>query len=79
MRFDIAIVGAGTAGAGAAWQCARRGMRVVCVDSRPLAEAGARWVNGVATWLLDAAEIPTIAPAGQRGGDVVQDGCPGRR
>jgi menaquinone-9 beta-reductase len=69
MSFDVAIVGAGTAGAGAAWQCARRGMRVVCVDARPLAEAGARWVNGVASWLLDEAGIP--APEGEelRGGD----------
>ncbi|MFO7567341.1 MAG: FAD-dependent oxidoreductase [Enhygromyxa sp.] len=58
MRFDVAIIGAGTAGAGAAWQCARRGLRVVCLDARPLAEAGARWVNGVARWLLGAAEIP---------------------
>ncbi|MFO7562449.1 MAG: FAD-dependent oxidoreductase [Enhygromyxa sp.] len=41
MRFDVAIIGAGTAGAGAAWQCARRGLRVVCLDARPLAEAGA--------------------------------------
>jgi menaquinone-9 beta-reductase len=58
MRFDVAIIGAGTAGAGAAWQCAKRGMRVVCLDARPLDESGARWVNGVAGWLLDAAEIP---------------------
>lgn len=69
MRFDVAIVGAGTAGAGAAWQCARRGMRVVCLDSRPLAEAGARWVNGVASWLLEAAQIPAPEPEQVRGGD----------
>ena len=29
-----------------------------CLDGRPLEQAGARWVNGVAQWLLDAAEIP---------------------
>jgi menaquinone-9 beta-reductase len=67
--FDLAIVGAGTAGAGAAWQCARRGMRVICVDSRPLAEAGARWVNGVASWLLEAAAIPAPTGAELRGED----------
>jgi flavin-dependent dehydrogenase len=39
------------------------------VDTRPLAEAGARWVNGVATWLLDAAQIPEPKPEQQRGGD----------
>jgi flavin-dependent dehydrogenase len=58
MQFDVAIVGAGTAGAGAAWQCAKRGLRVVCVDSRALEEAGARWINGVPRWQLDAAGIP---------------------
>lgn len=63
MRFDVAIVGAGTAGAGAAWQCARRGLRVICLDARPLEQAGARWVNGVARWLLEAAEVPL--PVGQ--------------
>ena len=69
MRFDVAIVGAGTAGAGAAWQCARRGLRVVCLDARPLAEAGARWVNGVARWLLEAAEIPLPRGEELRGED----------
>lgn len=58
MRFDVAIVGAGTAGAAAAWQCAKRGMRVVCLDTRPLGEAGARWINGVPLWQLDQAGIP---------------------
>jgi flavin-dependent dehydrogenase len=58
MQFDVAIVGAGTAGAGAAWQCAKRGMRIVCLDSRPLGEAGARWINGVPRWQLDVAGIP---------------------
>ena len=41
------VVGAGTAGAAAAMALARRGMRTLCVDRRPLSEAGARWVNGV--------------------------------
>lgn len=69
MRFDVAIIGAGTAGAGAAWQCARRGLRVVCLDARPLTDAGARWVNGVARWLLDAAEIPLPIGDELRGDD----------
>jgi flavin-dependent dehydrogenase len=58
MQFDVAIVGAGTAGAGVAWQCAKRGMRVICLDTRPLGEAGARWINGVPSWQLDDAGIP---------------------
>ncbi|MFP4601095.1 MAG: NAD(P)/FAD-dependent oxidoreductase [Persicimonas sp.] len=44
---DVAIIGAGTAGAAAALFCARRGMDAVCVERRPLEEAGAHWINGV--------------------------------
>ena len=69
MTFDVAIVGAGTAGAQAAYQCARRGLRVLCLDSRPLDQAGARWVNGVARWLLDAAEVPLPRGDELRGDD----------
>lgn len=68
-RFDVAIVGAGTAGAGLAWQCARRGLRVVCLDARELDQAGARWVNGVALWQLDAAGVPRPEGAELRGRD----------
>lgn len=46
-RADVTVVGAGTAGAAAAAACAERGLRVLCVDRRPLGQAGARWVNGV--------------------------------
>jgi flavin-dependent dehydrogenase len=56
--YDVVIVGAGTAGAGAAWQCAKRGMRVLCLDTRPLDQAGARWINGVPLWQLDDAGVP---------------------
>ena len=41
----------------------------MCLDARPLAEAGARWVNGVARWLLDAAEIPPPTGDELRGDD----------
>lgn len=58
MKADVAIVGAGTAGAAAALACARKGLEVVCLDRRPLAEAGARWVNGVAAWMFDEAGVP---------------------
>lgn len=57
-KADVVVIGAGTAGAGAAWQCARRGMKVLCVDGRPLDECGARWVNGVAPWQLEVAGVP---------------------
>ncbi len=60
---DVAIIGAGTAGAAAALFCARRGMDVVCLDRRPLGEAGAYWVNGVAKSAFEQAGIaPPQAP-----------------
>jgi flavin-dependent dehydrogenase len=68
-RFDVVIVGAGTAGAAAARQFARRGARVALVDGRRLDEAGARWVNGVPPWMFDEAgvdrpETPELRGAG---------------
>jgi flavin-dependent dehydrogenase len=60
--YDVAIVGAGTAGAAAAALCAERGLSTVCVDRRPLHEAGARWVNGVPSACFPAAGIEP--PAG---------------
>lgn len=57
MKADVAIVGAGTAGAALALHCARKGLSVVCVDRRPLDEAGAHWINGVADWMFDEAGI----------------------
>jgi flavin-dependent dehydrogenase len=71
MQFDVAIVGAGTAGAAAAWQCAKRGLQVICLDARPLGEAGARWVNGVPLWQLDDAGIPRPS-----GAELVADDPP---
>lgn len=60
--YDVAIVGAGTAGAAAAALCAERGLSTLCVDRRPLDEAGARWVNGVPAWCF--AEAGFEAPQG---------------
>lgn len=57
-RFDVVVVGAGTAGAAAAWQFASRGRRVALVDSRPFAASGARWVNALAPWMFDEAGVP---------------------
>lgn len=54
---DLAIVGAGTAGSALASHAARAGMRVVCLDRRPLGEAGARWVNGVPCWMFREAGL----------------------
>ncbi len=56
-RVDVVIIGAGSAGAAAALLCARRGLRVLCVERRGLSEAGACWVNGVPAWTFDVAGI----------------------
>lgn len=61
--YDVAIVGAGTAGAAAAALCAERGLSTVCLDRRPLHQAGARWVNGVPAWCFEAAGLePPMGP-----------------
>jgi flavin-dependent dehydrogenase len=46
-RFDAVVVGAGTAGANAAYQLAAVGRRVALLERRPAGTAGARWCNGV--------------------------------
>ncbi len=46
-KFDVVVVGAGTAGANAAYQFARRGRDVLLLDRRPAGLAGAQWQNGV--------------------------------
>ncbi len=48
--MDVLVAGAGTTGAAVARACARRGLRVRCIDRGPLDQAGARWVNGVPAW-----------------------------
>lgn len=45
--FDVVVVGAGTAGANAAYQFARRGRRVLLIERRSATIAGAQWHNGV--------------------------------
>jgi flavin-dependent dehydrogenase len=57
LAYDLIILGLGTAGAALARAAARRGLRVFGIDSKPLGEAGARWVNGVPRWCFEAAEI----------------------
>ncbi len=62
MKVDVAIIGAGTAGSAAALHCARRGLRTLVIEARPLDRAGARWVNGVPGWAFDQAGL--AQPAG---------------
>ena len=58
MDVDVLVVGLGTAGSAAARACARAGLCVRAVDSRPLDQTGARWVNGVPFWAYEAADLP---------------------
>ncbi|MCO4743711.1 MAG: hypothetical protein KC912_02910 [Proteobacteria bacterium] len=55
MKCQLAIVGLGTAGAAAAAAAAGRGIDVIAVDSRPLEQTGASWLNGVPAWAFDMA------------------------
>ncbi len=67
--YDVAVLGAGSAGAAAAWQLARRGLRVALVERRPAFEAGARWVNAIPAWMFEQAEVPLPGAQELRGRD----------
>lgn len=69
-RTDVAVLGAGSAGAAVAALCAERGLSVVCLDRRPLDDAGARWVNGVPRWTFERAGLPVPSGETLRGADV---------
>ncbi len=69
-RVDVVVVGAGTAGANAAYQLARRGLAVVLLERRAADRAGAQWHNGVLDWQFARAglappEGPERADAGR--------------
>ncbi len=66
-RLDAVVVGAGSAGAAAGWQLARRGLQVAVIDRQPLGRCGARWVNGVPAWTFDEAQVPRPEPPELRG------------
>ena len=71
MSWDVIVVGAGSAGAAAALQCARRGLSTLLVDKHAFADAGARWVNGVHGRAFDEGEVerpgaPELRAAGHR-------------
>lgn len=69
IEADVVVVGAGTAGAGAALQFARRGRRVLVLEQRAADRGGARWDNGIIPWQFERAGLvppapPECAPAG---------------
>ena len=70
-RFDAVVVGAGTAGAAAAWAMAQKGLSVALVEARAFGEAGARYVVGLPAWVFDALgvarpEAPELIEPGAR-------------
>lgn len=69
-ELDAVVVGAGTAGATAAFNLAKVGRRVALVDARPLEAAGARWVNAVPAWQFERAGVPLPEGEEHRGGAV---------
>ncbi len=80
-RFDAVVVGAGTAGANAAYQLARRGLTVGLIERRPAALGGAQWHNGVLAWQFARAGLDAPAPpeAGSKGGTFHSFGPDGSR
>jgi flavin-dependent dehydrogenase len=73
VRWDVAVLGAGSAGAATAALCAARGLRVVCLERRPLDAAGACWTNAVPGRFFDEAGLPR--PAGAECGAVAGSTC----
>lgn len=67
MAVDVAVLGAGTAGANAAFQLARRGRRVLLLERRAAEAGGAQWHNGILDWQLEAAGVePSVPPSERR-------------
>ncbi len=59
---DVVVVGAGSSGSAAAAFLAESGWRVVLIDARPAAEAGAHWSNGVPPWTFERAGVAVPEP-----------------
>lgn len=63
-EYDVLIVGAGTAGATAAWKSAERGLKTLLVDQRGRDKTGACWVNGIESRLFKRLGIDAAKPPG---------------
>lgn len=55
--YDAVVIGAGTAGANAAYQLARQGRRVALVERRVADQGGAQWHNGLLDRHFDEARL----------------------
>lgn len=65
---DVVVVGAGASGAACAAFLAEAGLRVICLERRKLAEAGARWGNGVPRASFERAGVSISEGAEHHGG-----------
>lgn len=61
-RFDVVILGAGSAGAALAGMLAGAGREVALVEARRFDVGGARWVNDVPPWMFDRAGVGRPEP-----------------
>jgi flavin-dependent dehydrogenase len=67
-KREVVIVGAGATGAACAAFLAEAGFRVLCLERRTLAEAGARWINGVPRAAFEQAGIALPEAPEHQGG-----------
>lgn len=69
---DVFVLGAGSSGSATALALAREGLKVIVGERRELAQAGARWVNGLPSWFFDFCELdlPTGDELQNRGNDT---------
>jgi flavin-dependent dehydrogenase len=62
-EFDVAVLGAGPAGAASALFLAQSGFKVALIDKRRFSHAGPSWVNGVYAEAFDG--VGLARPAGE--------------
>lgn len=67
-QFDVVVAGAGSTGAALSLFLAQAGYQVALIESRGLALAGARWVNGVAPVWFERAKLAVPKSPTLRGG-----------
>ncbi len=60
--YDVVVVGGGTAGSAAACFLARSGLKTALVEERTFDSAGARWVDGIPSWMFTRAGLAPPEP-----------------
>lgn len=78
IKVDVAVVGAGPAGAHAASSLHALGLDVALVERRAQGQAGAQWLNGVAGWMFEAAGLARpVSPELHGGNEAYRMIAPG--